>query len=177
MISYALFTDVSVNPQKRLGVGACLLLPLQLLDAGEIDRPGLAGSCFYKRFTDTSSTLLELQTVLWGLELYRQKIPAAVRGGLMLYTDSQCIAELPRRRERLEESAYCSRASGRLLVNALLYQQIYAASDELGFLVTKVAGHSRSATHDNLQQLFSVVDRGARRELKLWLSGSPLPNY
>jgi len=170
---FALFTDVSVNPQRRLGVGACLLLPLALLDAPpeELDREELAGQLRCRRFTETSSTRLELQTVLWGLELFREQQTEPERGLLRLYTDSSAIVGLPGRRDRLERGGYRSGRSGVELSNAALYRDFYAASDELGFSIVKVAGHSRAADHDSVRRLFTVVDRGARRALKLWLAG------
>ncbi|HZV82007.1 MAG TPA: hypothetical protein VFF53_07555 [Geobacteraceae bacterium] len=169
----ALFTDVSVNPQQRLGVGACLLLPLTSLDVPpvELDRDELAGQLRCRRFTETSSTRLELQTVLWGLELFRERHPEPDRGMLMLYTDSSAIVGLPGRRERLERAGYRSGRSGGELANAALYRDFYSASDELGFSIVKVAGHTRAATHDSVRRIFSIVDREARQALKLWLAG------
>lgn len=165
---FALFTDVSVNPQLRIGVGACLLLPLPFLETPpqNIDRGELSAQLHYRRFTATSSTRLELQTVLWGLELYRTLCPVAERGALQLYTDSSCVVGLPGRRARLEGSAYLAKRSGRLLANAPLYVKLYAVSDELNFEIVKVAGHPRASTHDSIQRLFAVVDQGARRALK-----------
>lgn len=62
-----------------------------------------------KRFEQTNSTKLELQTLLWALS----ETIALGRGGdmvLTVYTDSQSIIGLPGRRTRLEESNYFSRA-------------------------------------------------------------------
>ena len=169
----ALFTDVSVNPQHRLGVGACLLLPLTFLAVppDELDRDELAGQLRCRRFTETSSTRLELQTVLCGLEMFREQCPAAECGLLRLYTDSSAIAGLPGRRDRLERVGYHSGRSGGELANAALYRDFFAASDELGFSIVKVAGHSRAVDHDSVRRIFSIVDRGARRALKLLLAG------
>jgi ribonuclease HI len=169
---FALFTDVSMNPQQRLGVGACLLLPQRSLDVPlhELDPEQLSGQLFYRRFTDTSSTRLEMQTVLWGLEIYRAQVPEPERGALHLYTDSQSVTGLPGRRTRLDGSAFLSGRTGKPLANASLYGEFYSASDELGFEIVKVKGHSRTSSHDNIQRIFSIVDRGARRALKLWMA-------
>ena len=170
--SSALFTDISVDPRKGIGVAGCLLLPMAFLDTPpqDIDRGELSAKLCCRRFTDTSSTKLELQAVLWGVELYRTLVPDQERCGLRLYTDSQCVSGLPSRRERLEVSAYHAARSGRLLANADLYAELFAVKDELGFEIVKVAGHSRASSHDSVQRIFSIVDRGARRTLKLWLS-------
>lgn len=159
-----------MDPRSRTGVAACLLLPIAFLDTPphDIDRGELSAKLCCRRFTDTSSTKLELQAVLWGVELYRTLVPDPERCGLRLYTDSQCVSGLPSRRERLEGSAYHAARSGRLLANADLYAQFFAAKDELGFDIVKVAGHSRSSCHDSVQRIFSIVDRGARQALKLW---------
>ena len=170
--SSALFTDISVDPRSRIGVAGCLLLSIEFLDTPphDIDRGELSGKLLCRRFTDTSSTKLELQAVLWGVELYRTMVPYHERCGLRLYTDSQCVSGLEARRERLEESDYRAARSGRQLANADLYAKLFAAKDELGFEILKVAGHSRSSSHDSVQRIFSIVDRGARRTLKLWNS-------
>jgi len=169
-IKHALFTDVSVHPQSRLGVGACLFLPIHFLDTpcAEFERSVLSERCLHRRFTDTSSTLLELQTVLWGLSVYRAMVAGSVCGDLRLYTDSQCVAGLLGRRESLAEKDYRSSRTGLQLTNSSLYRQFFTLCDELGFEVVKLAGHSRAAKQDSLQRIFSVVDRSARRELGLW---------
>jgi ribonuclease HI len=106
---------------------------------------------------------------LWGLEIYREQVPNAVRGGLQLFTDAQSVTGLARRRARLEANAFLSGRTGQPLVNASLYEKFYSVSDEPGFEIVKVAGHSRAASHDSIHRIFSIVDRGARRALKLWM--------
>jgi len=171
VVSHVLFTDGSVNPQQRRGVGACLLLPASFLadTAAEIDRSEITMCCHYRRFADTSSTQLELQTLLWGLSIYREQVVPVEWGGLRLYSDSQCITGLAGRRARLEEHAFSAVHSGLTLANASLYRAFFAASDELGFEVVKLAGHCRKADRDNVQRIFAVVDQCARRELGHWL--------
>jgi len=173
VVSHVLFTDGSVNPQQRLGVGVCLLLPAAFIASfpTEPDCNELAMRCQCRRFTDTTSTQLELQTLLWGVSIYREQIAPTERGGLRLYSDSQCIVGLAGRRERLEKHGFAAAHSGRPLNNAALYRAFFAAGDELGFEVVKLAGHRRAAARDNVQQIFAVVDQCARRELGRWLAG------
>lgn len=168
MISHALFTDVSVDPQQRRGVGACLLLALPLAAAPDLGL--LSGQLRFRQFTDTSSTMLELQTVLWGVELFREQTVEPEFGALRVHTDSQCVAGLFGRRVRLEAGGYNSARSGSLLANAALYREFYAAADALGFEVVKLAGHTATAGLDREQRLFTLVDRGARRELQRLVS-------
>jgi len=174
MNSFALFTDVSLNPQQRLGVGACLLVPATLLNTAPdaIERAEISARLRFRRFADTSSTRLELQTVLWALEMYRAEFSRADAGKLQLYTDSQCVVGLPGRRAKLEAKGYVAGRSGRLLTNATLYRAFYGVHDELGFELIKVAGHSRVGSHSSVQRIFSFVDKEVRRALTLWMGES-----
>ncbi|NCB12611.1 MAG: ribonuclease H, partial [Erysipelotrichia bacterium] len=58
-----LFTDSSVNPQKKIGFAAFLLLEKERISLEDMKK-GIK----IKRFEDTSSTKLELQTLLWALD-------------------------------------------------------------------------------------------------------------
>jgi ribonuclease HI len=170
--SWALFTDVSLNPERRLGVGSCLLVPASLLNSAPdaIEQAAVTARLQFRRFAETSSTRLEVQTVLWGVEMYREHCDRCGTGRLQVYTDSQCVVGLPGRRGGLEANGFVAARSGRLLANAPLYRALYAVHDELGFDLIKVAGHSRAGDHGSVQRIFSYVDRGARRALSLWLN-------
>jgi len=172
MKQYALFSDVSANPQLKCGVGACLILPVSFLESApqEIDRSDITRRIRFRMFTDTSSTKLEIQTLLWALEQYRTEFPAAEPGRLRIYTDSQCLVGLPGRRAGLEARQLLSRRSGQLLSNAVLYQAWYRVSDALGCELVKVAGHTRACSGDTVQQIFSHVDQAARKALRNWLA-------
>ena len=112
MNSLALFTDVSLNPQLRLGIGGYLLLPLSLLASKPhaIVQSELSARLQIRSFRETSSTKLELQTLLWALENSRQEISAAAPGSLQIYTDSQCVAGLPGRRAGLINCDFVAQA-------------------------------------------------------------------
>ena len=171
MSSFALFTDVSVNPQRKVGVGGYLLVPVTFLEREphDIERCELAALIKTKRFAETSSTQLEVQTVLWALEDSQEELTGSAPGNLQIYTDSQCVAGLVRRRDRLTDGDFIAKRSGRPLSNAALYREFYAAYDRLGFQLIKVAGHSPAGTHDTVRRIFSSVDREVRRALTLWL--------
>jgi ribonuclease HI len=170
MNSFALFTDVSLNPQHKYGLGACLLVPSKYLETApqDIRREEISAQLQLKMFTETSSTRLEVQTLLWALENYRAEFNGSDLGSLWVYTDSQCIVGLQGRRAGLEANNFLSRRSKRPLKNTLLYRAFYAAYDELGFELIKVAGHSRSCSHDTVQRIFSYVDKEVRKTLPLW---------
>jgi len=167
MRNFALFIDVSVNPQRKIGIGGYLLVPVALLeiDPDRIKRDEVSAQLKINRFEETSSTRLEVQTLLWALEDSRVE----VTGSLKIYTDSQCVAGLLGRRTGLERSDFITKRSGRPLANEDLYREFYAAYDQLGFQLIKVPGHSRTSSHDTVQRIFSYVDREVRKELHLWL--------
>jgi ribonuclease HI len=171
MNSFALFTDVSVNLQLKLGIGGYLLVPLQYLEVepNNILRNAVSAGLKTRSFADTSSTRLEVQTVLWALEELEGKLAGGTPGGLRIYTDSQCVTGLARRRAGLEQMGFISKRTGLPLTNAPLYRAFYAAYDQLGFQLIKVPGHSRASSHDTVQRIFSYVDREVRQALNFWL--------
>ncbi len=171
MSSFALFTDVSLNPQLQQGVGAYLLVPVAFLDCApqQIERAAVTAQLHFRRFTETSSTTLEIQTVLWALDEYLAAGNGIV-APLTVYTDSQCVVGLPERRMKLEANGFIARRSGLPLRNAALYRQFYAASDVIGFTLAKVAGHARAGSHDTVQRIFSAVDQDVRRAMSSWLA-------
>ena len=69
MNRYALFTDVSLNPKLKLGFGAYLVIPSSFLEIPpeRIIRPEFVEQIRLRRFEVTSSTKLEVQTLLWAL--------------------------------------------------------------------------------------------------------------
>jgi ribonuclease HI len=167
---FTLFTDGSFNPQRKTGIGAFLLVPTTFLETmpHEIERKGITARLRFKRFWNTSSTKLEVQTVLWALTNYREQLNCSDWGSVQVYTDSQCVAGLPARRAGLEATNFIAGRSGKELTNAALYHAFYAIYDEIGFELIKIKGHSRTGSHDTVQRIFSYVDREVRRALKLW---------
>jgi len=165
---FALFTDVSVLPGPRLGVGAYVMVPASFMEAssGVIGRTEITRRLKVRRFEGTSSTRLELQTVLWALTESRQR----PHGGLTIYSDSQCVSGLLKRKPRLLAGGFLSKKTNRQLGNASLYRAFYEFHDELGFNVVKVDGHSKSSLHDTVHRIFSFVDKEARKALKIWLN-------
>jgi len=168
--SFALFTDVSLNPELKLGLGAFLVVPSSFLEVTphSIESLKLAERLMFRRFECTSSTRLEVQTVLWALEDYRNKLTVPGPRKLQVYSDSQCVAGLLRRRNKLEVNGFLSKRTTRLLKNTSLYHQFYEFYDEMGFEVIKVAGHTRSCSRNTVHCIFSFVDREVRKALNVW---------
>jgi predicted GIY-YIG superfamily endonuclease len=165
---FALFTDVSVSPSLKIGIGAYVMVPASFPESSSqtIGRSGITGRIRVRRFEGTSSTRLELQTVLWALEENRQ----GPHGSLTIYSDSQCVSGLLKRKPRLLAGGFLSKKTNRQLGNASLYRTFYEFHDELGFQVVKVDGHSASLVHDTAHRIFSFVDKEARKALKIWLN-------
>ena len=150
-----LFTDGSVNTQSKIGYGAYLAVPEPRLSLDS-----LRECVKVKRFEHTSSTKLELQTLLWAL-----KKTQTLGSKVTVYTDSQNIMGLPERRERFEQNDYRSK-KGRLLNNYELYQEFYRLTGQLKCRFVKVRGHQVSKQKDDIDRLFTLVDRASRNALR-----------
>lgn len=150
-----LFTDGSVNTQSKIGYGAYLVLTEPRRSPED-----LAAQVKVKRFAQTSSTKLELQTLLWALndiQVADQK--------LLVYTDSQNIIGLPARRGRLERNNYHSQKNT-YLRNYQLYLEFYRLTEQLNCEFVKINGHLATKHKGDLDRLFSLVDRAARKALR-----------
>jgi ribonuclease HI len=153
-----LFTDGSVNSKTRIGFGAYLLV------ADPSQAPvSLKADVKLRRFDNTSSTTLELQTLLWALQEYVSHENETRQ--LIVYTDSQNIINLPARRAALENSNYYSRNNKRLN-NFELYQQFYERADKLNFHLIKLSGHKSKNSKSHVDHMFSLVDRESRAALR-----------
>ncbi len=152
MKSLLLFTDGSVHPTSRIGYGAYLAVTDESADR----------EVHVKRFEDTSSSQLEIETLLWAL---RKTQPQTVT----LYTDSQNIIGLPDRRERLKKQEYRSK-SGARLNHAELYQEFFTLTDQFNYTLVKVKGHRRAHQKTPIDRLFTLVDRASRQALRAELA-------
>ncbi|HKJ31880.1 MAG TPA: RNase H family protein [Balneolales bacterium] len=150
-----LFADGSMNTHSKIGYGAYLAvsergLSLDLLRA----------RVKVRRFERTSSTKLELQTLLWAFSDIQ-----ALGRRVIVYTDSQNIMGLQGRRDRLEQNDYRSKKNKRLK-NYELYQEFYRMTDQLDCEFVKVRGHQVSNQKDDIDRLFTLVDRASRNALR-----------
>ncbi len=150
-----LLTDGSVNTQSNIGYGAYLAL-------SEYGLPldSLRARVKVRRFEHTSSTKLELQTLLWALSDIQ-----ALGSRVIVYTDSQNIMGLQGRRDRFEQNDYRSKKNKRLN-NYELYQEFYRMTDQLNCEFVKVRGHQVSNQKEDIDRLFTLVDRASRNALR-----------
>jgi ribonuclease HI len=150
-----LFIDGSVDVQSKTGFGACLVVSDPIPSSETLKK-----QVKVKRFEQTSSTKLELQTLLWALN----EIP--VDGSrVIIYTDSQNIINLNRRRERLEKNDYYSK-NNRQINNSDLYMEFFRMIDMFDYEFVKVQGHQPTKHKDEIHRLFTLVDRASRNALR-----------
>ena len=150
-----LFTDSSVNPQEKIGFGAFLFL-----DEKNISLEEMKKNIKIKRFENTSSTKLEVQTFLWALDEVNNK-------NIMIevYTDCQNIIGLKDRREKLEKNNFHS-SSGKLMNNHKLYKDFFEKIDKLNIILIKVKGHKKNSLKNEIDTIFNLVDKASRNALR-----------
>lgn len=150
-----LFTDGSVNPQSGVGFGAYLLL--ENIESFYIE---IEEKIKIKKFDKTSSTKLELETLLWALDdenLQNFK--------MVVYTDCQNIIGLGDRRDRFEKNNYIT-AKGKLIKNHELYKGFFKRVDILDCEFIKVKGHKKSSAKNEIDKIFTLVDKATRNALR-----------
>jgi ribonuclease HI len=150
-----LLTDGSVNTQSNIGYGAYLAVSERGLSLDS-----LRTRVKVRRFEHTSSTKLELQTLLWALSDIQ-----ALGRKVIVYTDSQNIMGLQGRRDRFEQNNYHSKKNKRF-DNYELYREFYKIIDLLDCELVKVRGHQVANQKDDIDRLFTLVDRASRVALK-----------
>lgn len=150
-----LLTDSSVNTRSKIGFGAFLVVTEHGLSPDSMKK-----LVKVRRFEHTSSTRLELQTLLWALG----NIDALGRK-VVVYTDSQNIIGLPGRRNRFVQNGYRSK-NKKLIADYALYKEFYSITDRLHCELVKVRGHLLSDQKEYINRLFTLVDRASRNALR-----------
>jgi ribonuclease HI len=148
MAPLMLFTDGSAHPPSRMGYGAYLALS----DASTDPEVQL------KRFENTSSSQLEIETLVWALHALQPK-------AVTVYTDSQSILGLPGRRSRFEERSYLTKRNTPVK-HADLYREFFHLTDQIDCTFVKVKGHRIAHQKTDIDRLFTLVDRAARQALR-----------
>ena len=150
-----LFTDGSVNPQSGIGFGAYLLL-----DKLEFFHTKLEKKIKIKKFENTSSTKLELETFLWALSDMNLK-----NFKIIVYTDCQNTIGLNGRREHFENNNYMT-AKGRQIKNHELYRDFFKRLDTVECEFIKIKGHKKTSMKNEIDEIFTLVDRATRKALR-----------
>ncbi len=155
MKTLRLFTDGSVNPESKVGYGAYLVVSQE-----ESYCESLKTNVKIKKFEQTSSTKLELQTLVWALN--------TIQGQgfkIVIFSDSQNIIGLLGRRARFEQNNYRSKKNKRIK-NYRLYQDFFRIVDGLDCKFIKVRGHKASHSKDEIDKFFALVDKTSRKFLR-----------
>lgn len=150
-----LFTDASADPQTKIGYGAYLLMPEFSLEA-----PISKHKIKTRKFKNTTSSKLELETLLWALG----KIPTR-RCKIIVYTDCQNIISLKAREERIVKNNYMSKKNT-LIRNHELYKKFYKITDRYDCDFIKVKGHKKTEDKDLIDIFFTLVDKASREALR-----------
>ncbi len=150
-----LFTDGSADADSGIGYGSCLLVTDK-----ELSPEAYKNQVKVHRFENTSSTRLELETLLWALKT----IPPEVTK-IKVYTDSGNITGLLSRRKRLEQNDYKSK-NNRYLSNRDLYKAFFQTIDSRQCEFIKVKGHQPARQKDAVHRYFTIVDKASRRALR-----------
>ena len=150
-----LFCDGSCNPQEKIGYGAYLLI-----EDNNFDLIFLKSKIIFKKFENTSSSKLEIETLLCALNDIDIKDCI-----IEVYTDCQNIIGLENRREKLEKNNFQT-SSGKLIGNYELYKDFFGKLDELNLTFIKVKGHKKTSLKDELDTIFNLVDKASRKALR-----------
>ena len=150
-----LFTDGSVNVQSKVGCGASLVI-----SEDELYAENLVSLVKVKRFENTSSSRLELQTLLWALDNVETN-----EREIKIHTDSQTIVDLLERRERLEKNDFKSKKNV-ALNNGELYKAFFLKIDLLTCEFVKIKGHQPTRNKNEIERVFALVDKASRKALR-----------
>jgi hypothetical protein len=69
----------------------------------------------------------------------------------------------------LEQSGFISSRKNEGLTHAGLYRAFYQLHDKPGFELEKLKGHSKRDDKSRLEEIFSYVDKAARKALRTYL--------
>lgn len=148
-----LFVDGSVNPQEKVGYASYLYVSKDDLEKEDFKENT-------KRFENTSSTKLEIQALLWALE---NEDYTNVK--LIIYTDCQNVIGLENRREKFEKNNYLTKTN-KEVKNHLFYKEFFKYLDKMDFSFIKVKGHKKSSLKDDIDKVFTLVDKSSRNALR-----------
>lgn len=147
-----LFTDGSVSPKSKIGYGSYIITKDLNLSLDVLKK-----QVNVVRFENTSSTKLEIQILLYVLENINEK-------NIIIYTDSKNIINLLNRRVKLEKNNFESK--NRLIKNHDEYKKFFYFIDHLNLNIIKIKGHTPTNKKNNIDNIFSIVDKTARFTLR-----------
>jgi ribonuclease HI len=152
MTELVLFTDGSVHSESKTGIGGFLLL----------ERPYQFSEDFkdevrLKQFENTSSTKLEIQTLLWAFSEINISY-----NKLTVYADSQNIIGLPGRQKKLEQNGFMT-SKNKLHENHNMYKEFFNYLEGKNIEFIKIKGHQPKKHKEQEDLLFTMVDKAVRK--------------
>lgn len=169
MNDYFIFSDASFDPKSGRGVGATLIVTTDLLMQKE---GALHFDIQTKRIDGENIARLEFLTAMGALKEWKLRfqnrfpIEKTEPVKITLIIDCKAIKNILERRERLEKNNFFSLKKSQPLANADLYREFFILYDELLPEIVWVKGHSATQSRDRWQQVFSIVDKMARKKLR-----------
>ena len=166
---YSIFTDGSVDPKLKIGYGACLII--KDFSPASVLNESIHTQIQTKKFSRTSSSSLEVETLLWTLQMLLDQHPSTKVDQnplkVSIYTDSQTIITLPKRRDHLEQTGYRNQKKT-LIKHKDKYQLFFKLIDQIDYQLIQVKGHTKASQKTNIDLIFSYVDRASRRALRAY---------
>lgn len=152
-----LFTDASVDPQTKIGYSAYMLLC-----EFEVEAPFsiLKDKIKTRKFKNTTSSRLELETLLWALGKICVK-----NHKIIIFTDSQNTISLKSRQEKLEKNNYMTKKNIHIK-NYRLYKRFFILTKRYECDLIKVKGHKKNEDKDLVDNFFTLVDKASREALR-----------
>lgn len=157
-----IFSDASFHPQRQIGVGCYLILWAS--DPSSL-HPPLKPDMQLFSVKEVNNIRMELATVITAMKAV-SSLETAGKIAPTIYTDSEAICRLEARRGALESRQFRSLKTGELLANADLYKAFYEHCDRLVPNFIWLKGHQAKHTRINVEEIFSMVDRTARKRLR-----------
>jgi len=153
---YYLFTDASVNNKTKIAYGAYLFITEKKV----LEENYSSEDVVIVSYTDTSSTKMELQTLLNAFRSLDFEFSQ-----LIVCTDSQNIINLEKRREKLEANNFLNK-NGCELANTRLYREFFAFVDSMNCSFMKIKGHSAMRNKNTIAKCFAMVDKLSRKKMR-----------
>jgi ribonuclease HI len=153
-----LYCDASFDPKSKMGICGYYLQNTPSILAQDIS----FSSIVMKQFSETTCSKLELE----GINLALQELKGEPAKKITVYTDSQTAAGLLNRRSKLEKKNFKSQKTGLKLSQADAYQEFFKLYDKLKPEIIWVKGHMAKNNQTNINEIFSVVDRAVRKQLR-----------
>jgi ribonuclease HI len=139
-----IYTDGSCNPVKNIGAWVAILF----VEEEKIILKAIAEATTHNR--------MELTAVNEALEYLIQQ--NTTKEKILIYTDSQYVAQLPGRKEKLVANNYTS-GKGKPIQNTGLVQKFYQLLEQLQVEFVKVKAHQKKTAQQNFNREADIMAR------------------